>query len=147
MTKHTYWVLVADGTRARAFEVKDQGRALETVWSEQPVGVNLASREIASDRPGRSFDSAGEGRHAMEPPTDPARYEKERFARHVVRRLDDDRKEGSFGRLIIVAAPQFLGDLRAAMPTPLAQRVETEIDKDLSKLSSKELAEHLTDIL
>lgn len=148
MTKQGTWMLVADSARARVFQVqKNQNVVLEPAWEHQPVGSNLSSRAIASDRPGRTFDRAGEGRHAKEPPTDPARYEKERFAREVIQRLDEARKQNAFEALIIVAPPQFLGDLRAAMSTQLEGCVTAELNKDLSKLKPVEIIEHLKDVL
>lgn len=148
MTRHDTWVVVANGAHARVFQLrKSQKVVLEPAWEHQPVGSNLSSRAIASDRPGRTFDSAGEGRHAKEPPTDPARYEKERFAREVVQRLDDARKQHAFEALIVVAPPQCLGDLRAAMSTQLEACVTAELNKDLSKLKPAEIIEHLKDVI
>jgi protein required for attachment to host cells len=148
VTRDDTWVVVADGARARVFQLRKSRKAiLEPAWEHQPVGSNLPSREIASDRPGRTYDRAGEGRHAKEPPTDPARHEKERFAREIVQRLDDARKQQAFRSLIVVAPPQFLGDLRAAMSTQLEASVTAELNKDLSKLKPAEIIEHLKDVI
>ena len=54
----------------------------------------------------------------MEPGTDPARYEKIRFARDVTGKLHGEWKQNVFEPLVVIASPQFLGDLRAAMPLP-----------------------------
>ena len=143
MAEHETWIVVADAARARIFRQEGEARELVPAWEYEPVGSRLQSREIASDRPGRTFNSGDPGRHAKAPPTDPARYESERFARDVAGKLDEDRKKGRFDRLVIVAAPQFLGDLRATMPAPLKACVETEIDKDLSRLPPREIRDHL----
>lgn len=143
--KDTTWILVADAARARVFQFRNNGRSLEPAWQLEHAGSHLPSRDIGSDRPGRTFDSAGEGRHAKEPPTDPARYEKERFAREIAQKLDDDRKHHNFDALIIVAPPQFLGDLRAALPAQLEDYVRKEVNKDLSKLKPAEILKHLKD--
>jgi protein required for attachment to host cells len=47
--------------------------------------------------------------------------------------------------LTIVAPPQFLGDLRAAMPAQLEACVIQEVNKDLSKLKPAEILKHLKD--
>jgi protein required for attachment to host cells len=65
----------------------------------------------------------------------------------VVRLLDEKRKNRAFERLIIVAPPQFLGDLRAAMPQQLQASVAEEVGKDLSKLPLHELQDHLREVL
>lgn len=147
MRKRKTWVLVADGARARAFKLNREDKILEPAWQHELVGSNRPSRAIGSDRPGRTFDSAGEGRHAKEPPTDPARYEKERFAREVIRKLEGERRRHAFQALVIVAPPQFLGDLRAVMSDPLTECVSSEINKDLSKLKPAEIFVHIKDAL
>lgn len=141
------WVLVADAARARIFRLQDAGGGLDPVWQLQLVGTNLPNRKIASDAPGRSFDSAGSGRHAMEPPTDPARYEQQRFAHDVAERLDAERKRQAFAGLIVVAPPQFLGDLRQTMSGPLKAMTIAELNKDLSKAKPAEIIEQLRDVL
>jgi protein required for attachment to host cells len=147
MPKPIIWVLVADATRARLFQVEQPQQTLTPASGEELIGSNLPSREIASDRPGRSFDRGGQGRHVMEPSTDPARHAQEEFARDVVRLLDEKRKRGSFDRLIVVAPPQFLGDLRTLMPRQLQEAVNAEVAKDLSKLPPHELQDRLREIL
>jgi protein required for attachment to host cells len=147
MPKPNIWVLVADAARARVFHVERPNMTLAPALGRELIGPRLQSREIASDRPGRTFDRAGEGRHAKEPPTDPARHAKGQFAHDLAGLLDDERKQGSFDRLIIVAAPQFLGDLRNVMSKQLRDLVADEIAKDLSKLPPQELQEHLGDVL
>jgi protein required for attachment to host cells len=147
MPKPTIWVLVADASRARLFRAEQPQQILTPALGEELIGSNLPSREIASDRPGRSFDRGGQGRHAMEPSTDPARHAQEEFARDVVRLLDEKRKSGSFERLVVVAPPQFLGDLRAVMPQQLQAAVSAEVAKDLSKLPPHELQGHLREVL
>jgi protein required for attachment to host cells len=147
MPKPIIWVLVADAARARLFQVEPPEQTLAPALAQELIGSNLPSREIVSDRPGRTFDSGGQGRHAKEPPTDPARHAQEQFAREVVRLLDEKRESRAFERLIVVAPPQFLGDLRAMMPQRLREAVSAEIAKDLSKLPPHELQHHLRDVL
>ena len=147
MAKPIIWVLVADAARARLFQVEQPQQILTPALGEELIGSNLRSREIASDRLGRSFDSGGQGRHAMEPPTDPARHAQGEFARDVVRLLDEKRESGSFERLVVVAPPQFLGDLRSVMPQQLQAAVAAEVAKDFSKLPLHELQDHLRETI
>lgn len=147
MPKSIVWVLVADAARARLFQVEPPQQTLSAALGRELIGSNLPNREIASDRPGRTFDSGGEGRHAKEPPTDPARHAQAEFARDVVQLLDENRESRSFDRLIVVAPPQFLGDLRAAMSQQLRAAVSAEVAKDLSKLPLHALQDHLREVL
>jgi protein required for attachment to host cells len=142
MPKPITWVLVADGSRARLF-VRQPDGSLSPALDQELIGTNLPSREIASDRPGRTFDSGGQSRHAKEPPTDPARHAQAEFAREVALLLDGRRKAHAFDRMVVVAPPRFLGELRSFMPQQLRDLVAAEIAKDLTKSPPHELQRHL----
>lgn len=142
------WIMVADGVRARLFVNRGVGKGIEPVLEQEFVGTNLPTREIGTDQPGRTFDSAGLGeRHAMEPPTDPQRYEKRMFAHEMAERLDKARKAGAFDRLVVVAPPEALGDLRAEFGKPLQDMVAAEMNKDLTKMSVQQLPNYLGEVL
>ena len=146
MQKTTY-VLIADGARARLFVVEEGTAVLKPALGQEFIGTNLPSREIASDRPGRSFDSAGSGRHAMEPPTDPHRHAERVFAQEVAAVLEDARQKNAFQRLVVVAPPKALGDLRGEFSVALRNRVIAELHKDLTKVAIHDLPSHLAEIL
>jgi protein required for attachment to host cells len=144
----TTWVLIADGARARLLaQDKPFERLRPALEEEELTGTTAQSREIGSDRPGRSFDSAGQGRHAMAPPTDPQRYAKYAFARELAERLEEAVHAGRFDRLVLVAAPKTLGDLRELLPGPVKAKVVAEIDKDLTHVPVRELPRHLAAVL
>ncbi len=147
MPKPTIWVLIADAHRARLFRREGGDGELLPALDREMIGESRPSREIASDRPGRSFDSGGEGRHAMAPSTDPARHAQASFAHDIAGRLDKERTRHAFDELIVVAPPEFLGDLRAAMSDPLRRMVTAEFKKDLSKQPTHELQSHLEKLL
>ena len=147
MTSGTTWLVVADAARARIFRVEDLGSKLVPASNHQLVHASLADKELVCDKPGRTFDRFGQGRHAKEPPSDPADIEARRFAREVVETLDAERKKGALSHVILVAPPGFLGDLRAEMREPLSRIVAAQVNKDLSKLTPAELIEHLGETL
>jgi protein required for attachment to host cells len=146
MRKQTTWILVADGAGGRFFKLSDE-RALIPAYTHELIGGMMSSRDVAGDRPGRTFDSGGDGRHAKEPHTDPKRHAKAELAHQIGQILEGERKKRSFDRLILVAPPQFLGDLRASMSKPLQGLVAAEVNKDLSKLSPHQLGTQLDDVL
>lgn len=144
----TTWIVIADGAKARVVQQDKDSRTYRPAFEEAHYGAAHApSREIASDRPGRTFDSGGEGRHAMEPSTDPQRHAKLSFARDLATRLGDAANRREFDRLILVAAPRTLGDLRALLPDSVKSRITVEIDKDLTNTPDRELGRHLDDHL
>jgi protein required for attachment to host cells len=136
------WILVADQARARIFHGQGNSRLHEVETLLNP-DARINEQEIVSDRPGRAFDSAGSGRHSMGSPVDPKEEEAIRFAKQVTDRLERGRQEGAFERLVLVAAPHFLGLLRKDLHTPLASMVSHELNKDLTRLTERELRSHL----
>jgi protein required for attachment to host cells len=153
--KKTTYVLIADGARARLFVVEEGTADLKPALGQEFIGTNLPSREIASDRPGRSFDSAGSGRHAMEPPTDPHRHAERVFAQEVAAVLENALRRNEFHNLVVVAPPKALGDLRGKalgdlrgeFSDVLRNRVTAELNKDLTKVAIHDLPSHLAEIL
>lgn len=145
---NTTWVLIADGARARLLAQDKPFEALKpALEQEELTGSTAQSKEIGSDRPGRAFDSAGQGRHAMAPSTDPQRYAKFAFARELVERLEDALHGGRFQHLVLVAAPKTLGDLRELLPPPVKAKVVAELDKDLTHVPVRDLPRHLASVL
>lgn len=142
------WIVVADGVRARLFANTGVGKGIAPILDREFVGTNLPNREIGSDQPGRTFDRAGVGgRHRMEPPTDPHRHEKRVFAHEMAQRLDEARKARAFDRLVVVAPPETLGDLRAEFGRPLQDMVTAEMAKNLTKLPVHQLPDYLGEVL
>ena len=147
MPKKVTWILIADGARARLFTNKGRGTGLEPALDQEFIGNKLQSRDLTSDKPGRTFDSSGQGRHSMEPPTDPHRHEQQLFANNLCDLLDEKQKEDSFDRLILVAPPKTLGDLRMGCSKAVTARIAGELNKDLTKTSVHELPKHLSELI
>lgn len=141
------WILVADAARARVFLNDGPGHGITELTAHGLESDLKPSRDINADRPGRSFDSGGQGRHAMEPSTDPNRHQKFCFAKEVASMIAKAHHARSFDRIVMIAPPSTLGDLRSALPKTVAGAVHGEIAKDLTYLNAKDLAGHLGDVL
>ena len=137
------WVLVADGSNARFFEVGGHGEPLKEVRHEQ--ASRDQTRNIVSDRQGRRSSADRTGHHAMDAQTNPQRHAEHEFARHLCRILDDEAASGSYDRLVLAAAPRTLGDLRDMLSSNVRKKVEAEFDKDLIHTSPRDLAHYLSD--
>jgi protein required for attachment to host cells len=137
------WVVVAESSRARILLADGPlGSLTELEQLEHPASRSR-EQDLTSDLPGRAFDSMGEGRHAMEPHEHPKHHEAEVFARQLGERLDRGRLEGDFDRLILAAAPAFLGLLRKQISSETEKLVSEQIDKNLVSLDPAKLREHL----
>ncbi len=145
-TKRT-WILVADGARALVVLNEGPGKGLKTVPGREIKIDNPPTRDLGTDRPGRSQESVGGARHAMEPRIDWHEQRKEEFARAIAQKLDEDAAGGRFDRLVLVAPPATLGRIRAALKPATRKRVEGEINKDLTHVPVDQLAGHLADVI
>ena len=126
------WVVVASSTRCRIFTQQNHSSPLKQVTElDHPEG-RMRAREFASDRPGRSFDSGGHGRHAMGQPVDPLEQESIRFAKTVATKIDEARKKHRFERLVLVADPRFLGHLRQGLSQATRHHLTAELRKNLA---------------
>ncbi|MEK7705942.1 MAG: host attachment protein [Myxococcota bacterium] len=142
------WVLVADGARARILARRGRRHTLRAVFDHDFTGPSrVPTRELVSDRAGRESNPARGGVHGMEPATDPHRYEKTRFARRIAHVLDEAASNHAFDRLILIAPPQCMGDLRSALGKETQRLVCGALCKDLTQLSVHELATHLEPVL
>lgn len=141
MTKIVTWVLVADGAVARVFANDGPGKGLTALaGKEWTADLPHGGKDVWSDRPGRSFESADSSRHSMEPTSDPKRMAKERFIAEVVDTIAKSAQQGAFDRLVVVAEPRTLGVMRDHMPDNVRHKVHAELAKDLTKFTADELA-------
>lgn len=142
MKKETTWILVADGSRAKIFRAAGKGKIELHAESAVP---HPPSRDINADRPGRTFDSTGQGRHAKEPPSDPHDKAEADFLHTLAQQIDNAHAKKEFDRLVVIAAPRALGTLRAALPKRVSGAVTAEMAHDLTGFTTPALETYLKD--
>jgi len=133
------WIVVADGAKALFLAPNDDVSAFRPVGPAMLMSAagKLRSRELKSDRPGRSVSSSRTGvRHAIEPKHDHHKMEKHRFTRVLSKTLDDALARGAFDDLVMVAPSRSLGELRKLLPDQVKARVHMEVPKDLTRESA-----------
>lgn len=143
----TTWILIADAAHGKVFETIGLGNRLAPVPSFQFEQDIPAAHDLERDRPPRSYDSVGDSRHAMEPRSDPRRKLKRAFAEMLAERLDAAVRSGVFDRLVVVAPPAMLGDLRDCFTRQVQDRIVAELPRDLVKLPPHELRANLADVI
>lgn len=128
---HKAFVVVADGRKMLFF--RNEGDAEHPNLNVERVREqdNPADRDQSTDRPGRSFSSVGPGRSAYEE-TDFHQLEEDRFAAETAELLKKRALRNDFDKLIVVAPPKTLGELRKAYHKEVSARIIGEIDKDLT---------------
>jgi protein required for attachment to host cells len=147
MKSERTWIVIADGAHAKVLERSAEKPTLRTVDGLN-VSIELpASRDMLTDRPGRSFESHGRARHAKESRSDPHRELKRSFAKHLAGLLKTNLADKRYERLVLVAPPAMLGDLRDALVKTVRARVVAELAQDLVKTPHSQLRRHLADVV
>ena len=139
------WIVVGESSRAKIYALRSRIK-LEELQSLVHPASRLRGTELESDRPGRSFDSGGQGRHAMSTSVEPMEQEAIRFAKEIGEQVTVSCRDGNYNHLMIIAGARFLGLLREAIDNPQQLRV-TEINKNLGQYNAREIRTHLPDRL
>ncbi len=143
MKRHeTIWYVVADGGHARILAHGEAGFAPVAAFSN--IDEHEKAHSLGSDRPGRSFDSAGTNRHMIEPRSDPHLQAKLGFAEQVAEAVNAAGGQDVFSRLVIVAPPKIAAAIRHALTGSAASRIAAEHHADLVKLPEAELRDRLS---
>ena len=135
-------VLIGDGKKA--FILFNEGTSerpsltVETIL-HQP---DLPTSELGADRPGRVFESVGSRRASTEE-TDWHQRAEDQFIRDVMTSLVDLDKRAKLRKLVLVAPPRAMAELRRVLPSSFASLVTAEIAKDLTNHSVTAITELL----
>ena len=144
MSIHTgEWVVVCDGAKALVLENVGDAKFPNLKTLEVLEQKDLATHELGTDKPGRSYSSVGPGRSAVQQ-TDWHDQAEQAFLTHLVKHLDLAIAAGKTKSLIVVAPPRALGVLRPAYSHAVKAAVRAEVDKDLVKHPVHDIEKHLT---
>jgi protein required for attachment to host cells len=131
------FIVSANAGRARIFLQPNPTSSLQEINDMVNPTARQREGEIETDDLGQR--SASKSRHGTGQPTQPSGYqphqtpsqhEAELFARDVAKFLVEAHDEGRFGKLCLVASPEFLGVLRREIEPRLSSAVSLSIDKD-----------------
>ncbi|MBB5985815.1 host attachment family protein [Sphingobium lignivorans] len=128
---HGTLVAVMDGKKMLLFRNEGDETYPNLVLEQEREQDNPPGHEQGTDAPGRAFSSVGPGRSAMEE-TDFHRLAEDRFADEAAAILNKRALANAFDKLIIVAPPKTLGELRGHYHKELESRLVGEVAKDLT---------------
>lgn len=133
---HNTYVLVADGRKLLFLRNEGDAQALDLKVEMAEEHPNPATRDQATDAAGRASSTSGGGRNAqtgssMEP-TDFHQLEEDRFAAEAADMLRKRALARKFEKLIVVAPPKTLGELRKHYHKEVEARLAGELAKDLT---------------
>ena len=139
---HRAVVFVGDG--CKALFLLNEGDGLKPRLKVQQAfeDENPQTHEQGSDKPGRALSGTEPNSSAMEQ-TDWHDVEKHRFARTVAGALDRLLRELQTERLVIIAPPRTLADLRRSFSPTVQKSIVAELAKDLTGLSVSDISQYL----
>jgi protein required for attachment to host cells len=135
------WFPIADGRRARVLIEARRGAQLET---PADLTMEITEDELydVQDRPPRSFDSVGPGRHAMDKGRNLHEQEEVKVLNRVASTIVDADRQNRFDHLVIAAPPRALGMLREKL-AGVQSRIRAATPKDLLDEPEAKLRERL----
>jgi protein required for attachment to host cells len=138
-------VVVADQAEAILYDLTSLKARPVEVARLTDITARTPARELASDRPGRTYESVGLQRHSVGDEPDLRRQQAIRFAHAIADMLDVDRRERRFQQLILVAGAPFRSILRGELSEASKACIVYEVPKDLVHSRVEALLDYLPD--
>lgn len=123
-------ILVFDEGQAKFYRLGDHQAGFDLVEALTFPVLGAHASDLVSDKRGRSFGP--DGRHAVDPHTDPREQAKAAAIADLAHKLEDAVKRGAIEELVLVAPARALGELRRRLPKNVTDLVSAEIRKDLT---------------
>lgn len=144
-SKKSTWVLVADRSRARLFELAKRNSGSELIEIKDFVNPHGrgSERDQVRDRKPRVNESMGGTRHAIEPHTSLRDKSDNEFAQELGESLEQGRVNHRYEQLVLVALPHFLGTLHAKLNSHVSECIVAEVPHELTGKSQSEICDHL----
>ena len=139
-------IVVADSARARVFTADSAHSPLNEIETMAHPEGRMHEQDMVSDMPGKDSGKGGGGDHAYQEKIEPKEQEIIEFARRIAGYLDDARKANKLNKLILVAAPAFLGELRTHLSSETSEKIVFELDKNIAHHSAEDIRKHLSKI-
>jgi len=140
----TTMIVVADSTRARIFTWgSDDHSVLKEIEDMTHPEGRLHEHDITSDLPGKDSGMGGTGGHAYNNKVSTKKHLQVSFTKNISTYLDNARKANTLSKLLLIVAPEFLGELRASFSSDLSKLVVFELSKNLTSHDASDIRKHI----
>ena len=139
----TTWILSANRSSASLFESDWPSKSMRRIQDIPHPQGRMQNKDIDTDKPGRIFDSFGEGRHSTSPKQEPTEHIAQQFALELAEMLNKGRLTNAYDKLVLIAEPKFLGVLRAALDKNTELLITQTVNKNLVDIKEEGLAVYL----
>ncbi|KKL64881.1 hypothetical protein LCGC14_2160550 [marine sediment metagenome] len=142
------WVLIADGEKALILENTTDAEnphltVLRKDEQDNPKDIDQSANRPGRMNEGRPGGSEGGPRSAFQD-TDWHQLAKDRFADDLAEMLYKKAHKGEFDRIVLVASPGVLGEIRSKMHKEVADKVVGEVPKTLTNHSVDDIEKVLS---
>lgn len=135
------WILAADGGQARVFQESLRGGPVHEL-PERAMRQGEHDRPEATPHAATSHQRSSPGRHAGKD-ANPAQEAEDRFLGRVVEMLHAAARQKAFDRLVIMAPPTALGQLRGRLTAALAAQLDASDAHDRVRDDAEAMRAHL----
>lgn len=135
------WFVVADSVRARVFALDKRGQRLTQV--QELNHPQSRWHEGETDMPVGTLEKQSPGRYDLSESVSPKEHGAWKLCKAVADMIETARVQGRLKRLILVAAPQLMGELRKTLSDQAKLLVAKELDKNLASMEESDILAHL----
>jgi protein required for attachment to host cells len=129
---HDSYILVADGAKMLFFRNTGDAEKLNLTVLAAEQQADPYDRDIKTDQAGQKPGVPGSGAGFTAGENDFHKQAEDRFAAEAAQRINRAALANEFEKLIIVAPPKTLGELRKHYHKQVESRIAAEIAKDLT---------------
>lgn len=136
-------VVLANASLCRMLMLDSDSHATVPLIVLKHPASRLPGHALGADRPGHEAVDRSSGGNRFEPRSDVRRHEHASFAHEIAASLQTRLAAGEYEELWLLASNPFLGELKAALPDPVARRVRQTLATDLTSLGLAEIEARL----
>ena len=136
-------IVVADGSKARILSAQNGSSPLQDDRDYIHSESRLREQDLVTDKKGSGNNSGRGGEHSMGHEKAARQHQVETFAHELCDEIDHIRQSSDLREIYLVAAPKFLGLLRASLTKQCTKLLAGEVNKDLVRHSIKDIRSHL----
>jgi protein required for attachment to host cells len=136
------WVVVCDGAKALIMQNAGDNQMMNLQVQETLTQPNIADRDLGAGKPGRSHQANGMSGSAVEEISWHDQAEED-FLKRVAVKLDELVQDKEARRIVLVAPPKALGQIRPNLRADTQAAITAEVAKDLTNFPVDQIERHL----
>ncbi len=136
-------IVVADASKARILLAQSGSSALQDTSDFIHCESRQREQDLVAGETGSGVDSGGYGKHSMGHENAAHQQQAEIFADELCDEIYKLREKTDLRKIYLIAAPKFLGLLRASLNKQCTELLVGEVAKNLVSHSIKDIRSHL----